>query len=73
LYGMRNACLIVAVIYFVAALIVLIVLWATRTRPPIKDHAAHAPVSSRDTQMAALIEAAIFGYAMARKFGDRTH
>jgi hypothetical protein len=72
LYGLRNACLIVAGIYFVAASIVLIVLWATRTRSPIKDHAA-AAMSARDAQIAALIEAAVFGYAVARKFGDRAH
>jgi hypothetical protein len=73
IYGMLYARLIVAAIYLAAALIMLIGLWATRTRPLIKDQLADAIVSSRDVQVAALIEAAVLGYAMARKFGGRVH
>ena len=71
IYGMLYARLIVAAIYAAAAFIVLIVFWATRTKPPIKDQTADALVSLRDTQIAALVEAAMLGYAMARKSGDR--
>jgi hypothetical protein len=69
-YGLLYARLIIAVIYLAAALIMLIVMWTTRTKPLIKNKAA-AVVSSRDVQMAALIEAAVLGYAAARKFGGR--
>ena len=71
LYGMLYARLIIAAIYLAAASIVLIVLMATRTRPLIRNRAADAQVSSHDTQIAALVEAAMFGYAMARKSADR--
>lgn len=71
LYGMLDARLIIAAIYVAAASIVLIVLVATRTRPLIKDRAADAQVSPHDSQIAALVEAAMLGYAMARKSGDR--
>ena len=72
-YGILYARLIVAAIYLAAALSALIVLWATRTMPPIKAQNADAQMSQRDTQIAALIEAALLGYAMARKSGDRDH
>jgi hypothetical protein len=68
---MFYARLIVAVIYVAAALIALTFLMATRTRPLIEDRAADALVSPRDVQIAALIEAAMLGYAMARKSGHR--
>ena len=71
LYGVLYARLIIAAIYAAAASIVLIVLVATRTRPLINDRAADAQVSLHDTQIAALVEAAMLGYAMARKSGDR--
>jgi hypothetical protein len=71
LYGMLYARLIIAAIYVAAASIVLVVLVATRTRPLIKDRAADAKVSPHDSQIAALVEAAMLGYAMARKSGDR--
>jgi hypothetical protein len=71
IYGMLYARLIVAAIYAAAAFIVLIVFWTTRTKPLIKDQTADALVSLRDTQIAALVEAAMLGYAMARKSGDR--
>ena len=41
---MLYARLIVAAIYLAAALIMLIVMWTTRTKPLIKDHAADAVV-----------------------------
>ena len=72
-YGILYARLIVAAIYLAAALSALIVLWATRTMPPIKAQTADAQMSQRDMQIAALIEAALLGYAMARKSGDRDH
>ncbi len=72
-YGILYARLIVAAIYLAAALSVLIVLWATRKMPFIKAQAADAQMSRRDMQIAALIEAAMLGYAMARKSGDRSH
>lgn len=72
-YGILYARLIVAAIYLAAALSALIVLWATRTMPPIKAQTADPQMSRRDTQIAALIEAALLGYAMARKSGDRDH
>jgi uncharacterized membrane protein len=72
-YGMLYARLIVAAIYLAAALIMLAGLWATRARLLIKDQPADAIVSSREVQVAALIEAAMLGFAMARKFGGRVH
>ena len=72
-YGLLHARLIVAAIYLAAALSALIVLWATRTMPFIKAQAADAQMPRRDMQIAALIEAAMLGYAMARKSGDRGH
>lgn len=71
LYGMLYARLIIAAIYVAAASIVLVVLVATRKRPLITDRAADAQVSRHDGQIAALVEAAMFGYAMARKSGNR--
>ena len=70
-YGALYARLIIAAIYLAAALIMLIVMWTVRTKSLIKDQAADAVSSSRDAQMAGLIEAAVLGYAMARKFGSR--
>jgi len=72
-YCILYARLIVAAIYLAAALSVLIVLWATRTMPLIKAQTADAQMSRRDMQIAALIEAVMLGYAMARKSGDRSH
>ena len=71
IYGMLYARLIVAAIYAAAAFIVLTVFWVTRTKPLIKDQTADALVSLRDSQIAALVEAAMLGYAMARKSGNR--
>lgn len=72
-YGILYARLIVAAIYLAAASSALIVLWATRSMPPTKAQTADAKMSLRDTQIAALIEAVMLGYAMARKSDDRGH
>lgn|ERR1700688_1624045 len=69
-FGVLYALLSVAAVYTAAALIALIALWATRTKPPITDQTA-ALASPRNAQMVMLIEAAMFGYALARKSGDR--
>jgi hypothetical protein len=68
--GVLYARLIVAAIYTAAALITLIVLWATRTKPLIEDQTADALMSPRNAQVAMLVEAAMLGYALARKSGD---
>ena len=69
-YGLLYARLIVAAIYAAAALTVLTVLWATRTKLLVKDQAVNVPVSPLDMQIAALIKAAMVGYALAQKSGD---
>lgn len=69
--GPLYARLIVAAIYTAAALVALIVLWATRTKPPITDETAAALASPRNTQIVMLIEAVMLGYSLARKSGDR--
>jgi hypothetical protein len=71
--GVLYARLIVAAIYTAAALVTLIVLWATRTKPLITDQTADALMSPRNAQISMLIEAATLGYALARKTGDRSH
>jgi hypothetical protein len=70
-YGVLTARLIVATIYLAAALIVLIVLWAARTKPAIGATSGDALAAPRDMQIAALVEAAMLGYAMARKTRER--
>jgi hypothetical protein len=70
-YGVLIARLIVAAIYLAAALIMLVSLWATRTKPAIGNPNGDAAVPPRDMQMAAVIEAAVLGYAMARKTRER--
>jgi hypothetical protein len=70
-YGMLHARLIVAAIYLAATLIVLISLWATRTKPLINATPVDALAAPRDMQVAALIEAAMLGYTMARKTRER--
>jgi hypothetical protein len=69
--GALYARLIVAAIYAVAALVALVVLWATRVRPLIDDQSVAALTSPRNMQMAMLIEAVMLGYSLARKSGDR--
>jgi hypothetical protein len=70
-FGALYARLIVAAIYTAAALVALIVLWATRTRSPVTDATAAALSSPRNAQMVMLIEAVMLGYSLARKSGDR--
>ena len=70
-YGVLYALLIVAAIYLAAAVIVLIVLRATRYKPLISVSSGDAVVAQRDMQVAALVEAAMLGYAMARKTRER--
>jgi len=70
-YGLLHAHLIVAAIYAAAALIALAALWATRRKPLRVDETADALMSPRNAQIAMLIEAAMLGYALARKSGDR--
>jgi hypothetical protein len=65
-YGVLTARLIVAAIYLAATLTVLIVLYATRTKV-IGAASGDAVVAQRDMQIAALVEAAMLGYTMARK------
>ncbi|HSP50290.1 MAG TPA: hypothetical protein VLN61_08920 [Pseudolabrys sp.] len=72
-YGLLHARLIVAAIYTAAALIALIVLWATRRKPLIKHQTADALMSPRNAPIVMLIEAAMLGYALARKSGDHSH
>jgi len=69
--GLLYARLIVAAVYTAAALITLIVLWATRTKPPLDDQIAGALTSPRNVQMAMLIEAALLGFTLGRKTGSR--
>jgi hypothetical protein len=64
---------IVAAAYSAAALITLILFWAMRPKPPIENRVAGALTSPRNTQIAMLIEAAILGYTLARKSGNRIH
>ena len=70
-YGLLYARLIVAAAFSAAALIVLIVLWVTRIKPAIEERRADILITPRDTQIAALIEAALLGYTMARRSADR--
>lgn len=72
-YGLLYARLIVAAAYSAAALITLIVFWTMRTKPLIENQVAGALTSPRNTQIAMLIEAAILGYTLARKSGNRIH
>lgn len=72
-YGLLYARVIVAAAYSAAALITLILFWAMRPKPPIENRVAGALTSPRNTQIAMLIEAAILGYTLARKSGNRIH
>ena len=66
-YGALYAYLIMAAIYAVVALIVLTVLYATRRQSTATAKAEGALASSPNMQIAALIEAVMLGYTMARK------
>lgn len=69
-FGTLYAYLIMAGIYAAAAAIVLIVLYATRTKAiPVQEQAANALSSPRNMQIAMLIEAVMLGYSLARKSG----
>jgi hypothetical protein len=70
-YGLLVARLIVAAVYTAAALMTLIVLWATRSKPPLENQVAGALTSPRNAQMAMLIEAALLGFTLGRKTGSR--
>jgi hypothetical protein len=72
-YGLLHARLIVAGAYAAAALIALIALWMTRTKPLIQDQPTSAEVPLRHMQIAMLVEAVMLGYTLARKSGDRIH
>ena len=66
-YGALYAYLIMAAIYAVIALIVLTALYATRGKPVAAAKAEGAIASPPNMQIAALIEAVMLGYTMARK------
>lgn len=70
-FGMLYAYLIMAAIYAAAALIVFIVLWATRAKRIVAEKPEGALASPRNMQIAMLIEAVMLGYSMARKTGAR--
>ncbi len=72
-YGPVTAYLIMAGVYAIAAIAVLIAILATRSRPlPTQDKAAAALSSPRNMQIAALIEAVMLGYTLARKSGGKS-
>jgi hypothetical protein len=69
-FGPLYAYLIMAAIYAAVAAAVLIVLYATRTRPlPAQEKMANALSSPRNMQIAMLVEAVMLGYSLARKSG----
>lgn len=70
-YGLLYARLIVAAIYTAAALIAVIVLWATRSKPAPVTEVDGAVISQRNAQIAMLIEAAMLGFTLGRKTGSR--
>lgn len=68
--GPLYAYLIMAGIYAAAAAVVLIILYATRTKAvPVQEPAANALSSPRNMQIAMLVEALMLGYSLARKSG----
>lgn len=70
-YGDVQARLIVAAIYSVTALACCVVLWAMRGKASSNGMPA-VPGGAREMQMVMLVEAAMLGYALARK-RDREH
>lgn len=69
-FGTLYAYLIMAGIYAAAAAVVLIVLFATRTKAvPVQEQAANALSSPRNMQIAMMVEAVMLGYSLARKSG----
>jgi len=75
-YGPITAYLIMAGIYALFAIAVAITLLATRRRAvTVQDPVANAlssTSSSRNMQIAALIEAVMLGYTLARKSGGKS-
>ena len=75
-YGPVTAYLIMGGIYALLAIAVAITLLATRTKTvPAQDPVANAlssASSSRNMQIAALIEAVMLGYTLARKSGGKS-
>lgn len=74
-YGPLYAYLIMAGIYAVAALIALSVFYATRNRPLVRRDAvgdAAGAMSTRNMQIAMLVEAVMLGYTLARKSGNKS-
>jgi predicted signal transduction protein with EAL and GGDEF domain len=75
-YGPVTAYLIMGGIYALLAIAVAITLLATRSRAvPAQDPVANAlssTSSSRNMQIAALIEALMLGYTLARKSGGKS-
>jgi type VI protein secretion system component VasK len=67
-FGGLNARLIIGAAYTAIALISFVIFWAMRSKPAGRA----APVLSKpaETQLVMLVEAAMLGYAMARK-GER--
>lgn len=71
-YGPITAYLIMAGIYALAVVAVLIAILATRGKPPpMQDKAANALSSPHNMQIAALVEAVVLGYTLARKSGGK--
>jgi len=75
-YGPVTAYLVMAGIYALLAIVVAITLLATRSRPvATQDPLANAlssTASSRNMQIAAVVEAAMLGYTLARKSGGKS-
>ncbi len=70
-YGDLNARLIIGAIYGVLAVISLVILLAMRGKTA-KFASAPALTTARDAQVVMLVEAAMLGYALARK-SQRAH
>ena len=71
-FGPFYAYLIMAGVYALAAIAVLIAILTTRNKSlPIQDRAATALSSPRNMQIAALVEAVMLGYTLARKSGGK--
>lgn len=71
-FGPVYAYLIMAGVYALAAIAVLIAILTTRNKSlPIQDRAATALSSPRNMQIAALVEAVMLGYTLARKSGGK--
>jgi len=72
-YGPITAYLIMAGIYALLAIAVLITIVATRSKAAaVPDSVAGPLTSPRNMQIAALVEAAMLGYTLARKSGGKS-